>query len=121
MATKSPAKKKAASKSSKTAKKATKSTKKPAKKTAAKKTTTKKPSAAKKVAKKTPAKKVRYQKTEPPTDEILDRLIKKGRLRGFITENEILHTFPEVEDYLPMFEEYLERIEKVGVHFIEMK
>jgi len=63
----------------------------------------------------------RYKKTEPPSQEILDRLIEKGKGRGYITENEVLFTFVEVEDYLEIFEAFLDRMERVGVHFIELK
>jgi len=63
----------------------------------------------------------RYVKAEPPTPEVIERLLRKGQSRGFITENEILFTFTDVEDYLPVFEEFLDRIEKMGLHFIEMK
>ena len=33
-----------------------------------------------------------------PSDEQMERLIKKGRLRGFVTETELLYLFPEVEE-----------------------
>lgn len=65
--------------------------------------------------------KARYAKSPPPTEEALERLVKKGQSRGFITENEILFTFTEVEDYLDQYEDFLERLDKVGVHLIEMK
>lgn len=60
-------------------------------------------------------------KAEPPSASALDRLIQKGQTRGFITENEVLFTFCEVEEYIPMFEAFLDRLDKIGVHFIEMK
>ncbi len=65
--------------------------------------------------------KERYKRAEPPTIEELNRLIEKGKLRGYLTENEVLFAFSEVEDYLELFEEFLERLDKVGVHFVEMK
>ena len=64
---------------------------------------------------------VRAAKAKPPTPEIIDRLMKKGQSRGFITENEVLFTFSDVEDYLPVFEEFLDRLEKSGIHMFEMK
>jgi RNA polymerase primary sigma factor len=60
-------------------------------------------------------------KALPPTPEILERLLRKGQQRGFVTENEVLFTFSEVEDYLSVYEEFLDRLEKIGVHLIEMK
>lgn len=65
--------------------------------------------------------KVRYVKALPPSEETLDRLIEKGKQRGYLTENEILFTFTDVEDYLDVFEDFLETIDRVGVHFVEMK
>ncbi len=64
---------------------------------------------------------LRYKRAEPPTQATRDYLIEKGKQRGYITENEILFTFTEVEDYVPVFEEFLDRMERVGIHFIELK
>lgn len=65
--------------------------------------------------------KLRYKRADPPSEELLDRLIKKGMRRGYITENEILFTFTEIEDYLEVFEDFLDELERVGVHFVEVK
>ncbi len=112
--------------------------KKQVKKSAAKKPASKKP-AAKKVAKqavKKPAaakprtKKVipvkaapreRYKKSDAPTEEKLQRLIDRGRTRGYVTENEALFTFGELEDHLELFEAFLDRVDLAGLHFIEQK
>ncbi len=64
---------------------------------------------------------IRYKRAEPPSEELLDHLIEKGMQRGYITENEIMFRFGDVEDYLEVFEEFLDRMERVGVHFIELK
>ena len=45
----------------------------------------------------------------------------KGRQRGFITESEILHTFPEVEDYLDVYNSFLDVIDHVGFQVIETR
>ena len=66
-------------------------------------------------------KKMRYVRAPAPTTEVVERLLHKGLERGFVTENEILFTFNDVEDYVPVFEEFLEELEKRGIHFIEMK
>ncbi len=103
---------------------------KPVKKIVSKKPS--KPSKASKptkpVAHKAPAKpatpaapRARYVKTPPPSAEIIDRLLKKGQARGFVTENEVLFTFNHVEDYIDVLMEFLERLEKIGVHLVEMK
>lgn len=73
-------------------------------------------------AKKKPAvKKERYKRAEPPTVETLEAFVRKGMRRGYITENEILFTFKEIEDYLSTFEDFLDELERVGVHFVEVK
>ncbi len=56
-----------------------------------------------------------------PPEEAVVKLLKKGQTRGFITETEILHTFPEVEDYLSIYESFLDRVDEMGLQIIEMK
>lgn len=53
-----------------------------------------------------------------PTEEILDILLKEGRNRGFITETEILYAFPELEEYLNMYDAYLDLLEKNSVEIV---
>lgn len=92
--------------------------KKVTKKTAAKKKV-KKTTAKKKTTRKTTRK--RRPKVPPPEPEVIEKLIRKGRQRGFVTENEVLHTFNEVEEYLPAYFEFLDDLERYGVHLLEMK
>jgi len=54
-----------------------------------------------------------------PTEEQIKNLITKGRSRGFITETELLHVFPEVEEYIFDFELTLEDLQKNGIQIIE--
>lgn len=54
----------------------------------------------------------------PLTAEI-ENLIKKVRGRGFVTEDEILYAFPQVEDYLDSFEDFLEKLETAGVPIVQ--
>lgn len=68
-----------------------------------------------------PVPRARYVKSPAPSAEIIDRLIKKGQARGFVTENEVLFTFSQVEDYIDVLMEFLERLERIGVHLVEMK
>lgn len=104
-AKKAPAKKKAAAK-------------KPAKKAPAKK----KEAATKKApAKTTAARKPRYKRAEPPAMDVMSKLIQKGMRRGYITENELMYVFTDIEDYLDVFEDFLDELERVGVHFVEVK
>ncbi len=61
------------------------------------------------------------KKSPPPTEEALNRMIERGMSRGFVTENEVIFVFGYVEDHIPMFEEFLNRLERKGLHFVEMK
>ncbi len=67
------------------------------------------------------AKKERYKKSAPPKEEKLNRLIERGMTRGFLTENEVLYGFGELEDHLTALEDFLDLVELKGLHFIEMK
>ncbi len=51
-------------------------------------------------------------------DDIL-RLINKGRHRGFITESEILHTLPNVEQDIEGLERLYERLEAANINVID--
>src|SRR5574343_1836002 len=50
-----------------------------------------------------------------PTTEQLWELIKKGRNRGFVTEVELLHTLPYPEQYLDLYEGFLDLTERNGI------
>jgi RNA polymerase primary sigma factor len=85
-----------------------------------------KKSANKKVLKKKtghkPAAKKSLVKAKPVLLEAeVEKLINKGRIRGFITETEILHVFPEVEEYIEEYEKFLYRIDQLGVSFVEIE
>jgi RNA polymerase primary sigma factor len=54
-----------------------------------------------------------------PGQEQIKNLLTKGRSRGFITETELLHVFPEVEEYIYDFELTLEELQKNGIQIIE--
>jgi RNA polymerase primary sigma factor len=118
-----PAKKKAAPKKKAAAKKPAAKKKAPAKKPAAKKKVAAKKPAAKKAPEKkaAPEKKTRYKRAEPPAMDVMSKLIQKGMRRGYITENEIMYVFTDIEDYLDVFEDFLDELERVGVHFVEVK
>jgi RNA polymerase primary sigma factor len=63
----------------------------------------------------------RYKRAQPPASETLEKMVQKGMRRGYITENELLFVFSELEDYLDVFEEFLDELERVGVHFVEVR
>jgi len=58
------------------------------------------------------------EKIEFPIEQ-LKILFNKGRLRGFITEAELLYSFNELEEYLPEFEACLNKLDRAGVVIIE--
>lgn len=60
-------------------------------------------------------------KTVKPTDQQVADLVNKGRMRGFVTEQEVLSIFPEVEDYIEDFEYFLNKLEGQGVGILEVK
>ncbi len=139
MATKKAAAKKTARKSAtkKVAKKSTakKSTAKKSlqkKKTAAKKTARK--SATKKVAKKSTAKKstakksLQKKKTAAKktkkidhvydVTEELEMLMKRGKQRGFVTEDEIMHAVPDIENDVAELEAFYDALEGYGIAIV---
>ncbi len=54
-----------------------------------------------------------------PAEEQIKDLIAKGRSRDFITETELLHVFPEVEEYIFDYELFLEEMQKNGIQIVE--
>ncbi|MEK7211654.1 MAG: hypothetical protein AAB731_03400 [Patescibacteria group bacterium] len=50
------------------------------------------------------------EKSLPPSDAALKNLMEKAHMRGFVTENELLFVFPEVEDYLKVYDKFLDEI-----------
>ncbi|OGF20385.1 RNA polymerase sigma factor RpoD [Candidatus Falkowbacteria bacterium RBG_13_39_14] len=56
-----------------------------------------------------------------PSNESINELIKKGRLRGFVTDYEIMQVFPKFEHYLDLYEEFLDKIEDNGIELVEKK
>jgi len=74
-----------------------------------------------KIAKKKVLRKKAVAKREiiKPTDEQIKELISKGRSRGFITETELLHVFPEVEEYIYDYELTLEELQRKGIQIVE--
>ncbi|MDD5251149.1 MAG: sigma-70 family RNA polymerase sigma factor [Patescibacteria group bacterium] len=61
------------------------------------------------------------EKAVPPTAEAITKLLDKGRMRGFITETEVLQTFPDIEEYVPLFVDFLDQVDGVGLRVVEMK
>jgi RNA polymerase primary sigma factor len=81
---------------------------KPAKKPIPKQTTTFKPR---------PPASIDETPTEP-TVELMWQTIDKSRSRGFITEIEVLRLFPHVEHFLPVYEGFLDVLDKCAVSVV---
>jgi RNA polymerase primary sigma factor len=86
--------------------------KKSVKKTVVKTKTKVKKNIVKKPVKK--ARKARYVKVAWPAEKAKS-ILQKGRLRGFLTEEEILYALPDLEDYLDEYENFLDQVCIIGV------
>jgi len=78
------------------------------------------------LAKKKGAKKVVAQPRVRPRkpEEIekkIEELIAKGRLRGFVTEKEMLHAFPNIEVEIPALEKLYERLSEANIRISGIK
>src|SRR3990167_2695452 len=98
--------------------------KKPAKKTksaAKKKKVSKKP--VKKTIRKTlikhKVKRVSASKKAENLSRLADALIEKGKKRGFITYDEILKTFPDIENNILFLDELYEKFAVIGIDILE--
>ncbi len=54
-----------------------------------------------------------------PSMEQLNKLLDKGRMRGFVTETELLYVFPEVEEYVYEYDVFLGDLQKCGIRIAE--
>jgi RNA polymerase primary sigma factor len=92
----------------------------PVKKSPAKKTMNKKADEApKKIEKPHVAKAAPVEVAALPTDEKMNAIISKGRMRGFVTETELLYLFPDVEEHVYEYDIFLGRIQEAGIRIIE--
>jgi len=103
-----------------TIKKAKKAVKKVAKKIkkAKKVKKVKKAARAKKPVKKSGKKEEKKGKGKIDT-AALEELIERGRPRGFVTDNEILYFFPDIEKDVSFLDEVYDRLEKANIKVIE--
>ncbi|MCW1930628.1 MAG: sigma-70 family RNA polymerase sigma factor [Candidatus Kerfeldbacteria bacterium] len=89
------------------------------KKLAGKKAASKKvkPAAKAKVKHTEPVVRTRYVRAAFP-QEAADKLVIKGRSRSFLTEVELLYAFPDLEDYVLEFEDWLNFAESNGIEIL---
>lgn len=100
--------------------------KKSPKKTVAKKPAAKKAATTKKPAKK-PTKSAKKRKVAKPVskqeqerlDALAFELIEKGKKRRFVTYDEILKTFPDIEDNILFLDDLYQRLEESGIDVLE--
>lgn len=52
-------------------------------------------------------------------EEKIKLLLKKGRSRGFVTEDEVLYALPDLEEYIDRYEMLLVNFERQGVQVVE--
>ena len=69
-------------------------------------------------------KKIAKRKAAPvvkatPDYEKINSLISRGKSRGFVTETEILYTFPEAEEYPMAYEDFLDKLDGFGLQVVE--
>lgn len=110
--------KKVAKKAVKKTTKSAKAVRKPAKATA-KKPATK--SAAKKTAKRAVVKIELPQVDNEKVEQQLNDLLQKGKARGFVTEAEVLHVFPNLEENLDTIESVMDSLEAMGVELVDQE
>ena len=122
-------------KSSRVVKKKTTTKKAPAKKKVAKKKVAKKKVAVKKkvTPKKKPVKKKLTKKSTSKVtsarkhvgvegrddDDLLAELVSRGKNKGFVTDQEILHLFPTIENDIEFLEEIYDLLEKENIKVVE--
>ncbi len=59
--------------------------------------------------------------TEAKIQAALDELMHKGKARGFVTEAEILHVFPNLENEITTIEKVMDALEAIGVELVDQE
>ena len=63
----------------------------------------------------------RRKKADPPDFVLVKRLFEKGKSRSFLTEEEVMRVFHEVEDYVDAYEDFLDELDGLGLQMVEVK
>jgi len=66
-------------------------------------------------------KKVAIPAAEFPARSVTELVIEKGRSRGFLTEDEALYYFPDLEEYEEKYEDFLDELEEHGVQVLDKR
>lgn len=81
----------------------------------------------KKIARRRSAAKAVRKKTAAPQAQPFDWehavkiLLARGQQRGFVTEAEVVHALPDLEDNLPVVEGLLEQLDKKGIELVDQE
>ena len=70
----------------------------------------------------TPKPVVQPQLDEPifiPTQEQVDALVAKAQSRGFVTEEEVMYVFRDVEECMDLFESFLDTLDILGLQIVQ--
>ena len=62
---------------------------------------------------------LRKEKAIPPSEDTLAALVKRGRVRGFISDLEVLYTLPEFEEYLSTLDDLLDQLDIQRISLVE--
>src|SRR3989304_7919077 len=54
-------------------------------------------------------------------EKAIKMLLTRGKQRGFITEAEVLHALPDLEDNIPLVEKMLDTIETEGIELVDQE
>ncbi len=65
------------------------------------------------------AKAPKLSKKDEIAQEGLDELITRGRGRGFVTDNEVLQSFPQIEDNVSLLEGIYQKLEEANIKVVE--
>jgi len=65
--------------------------------------------------------KVPRVKVPPPSEAAISMFLTKAKQRGFVTDAEILFAFPDLEEYIPTFEQTMDKLDAMGIQFVEKK
>lgn len=72
-----------------------------------------------KFSKKGVAKKTKQEAKRELDAAVIEELIARGRSRGFVTDGEVLHLFPYIEENIGLLEEIYDRLEEAGIKVVE--
>jgi len=65
------------------------------------------------------AAKVQEEIQEESTTDLIEGIIERGKQRGFVTEDEIIHIIPDIEEELEDLENLYEKLETAGIKVVQ--